>query len=120
MDSPEAMGRDGEHLAARFLTAHGYTILETNWRCPFGEADLVALHGQDLVIVEVKTRRGRGAFDRALEAITPEKQARLVALAEAYHAQLGRDDLGLRVDVVTVTVTPGEICFNVHENAVGW
>jgi putative endonuclease len=120
MDSPEEVGRTGEQLAARFLTTHGYTILEVNWRCPLGEADFIALHGGDMVIVEVKTRRGYGAVDRALAAITPEKQARLVALAEAYYAQLGRDELGMRVDVVTATITPDGIFFKLHENAVGW
>ena len=53
-----AVGRYGEDLAARYLTAEGFVILERNWRCELGEIDIVARDGDALVVCEVKTRRG--------------------------------------------------------------
>ncbi len=59
-DAKRGLGRLGERLAAEKLLSHGYRILERNFRCRCGEIDLVAEDGQDLVFVEVKTRRGTG------------------------------------------------------------
>ena len=49
----------GEKLAAEFLREHGYQILETNYRCPEGEIDIVARYGGSLVFVEVRSKRSR-------------------------------------------------------------
>ncbi len=114
------LGAYGEDQAAEYLKAQGYRILARNWRTPGGEADIVAQQRDDLVIVEVKTRRGVGAEARALASLTPTKQARLLHLAGAYAAEHDLDDLGLRVDVVTVAVTPDGCFIEVYENAVGW
>jgi putative endonuclease len=56
--SRQTFGRVGERLAAQALRERGYRILEQNFRCRYGEIDLVAEDAQDLVFVEVKTRRG--------------------------------------------------------------
>ncbi|MFP4321590.1 MAG: YraN family protein [Anaerolineales bacterium] len=114
------LGRRGEALAAAHLAQLGYAILARNWRCSAGEADIVATHAGDLVIIEVKTRRGVGAEGRALASLTPTKQARLLTLAEGYVAEYALDDLGLRVDVVTVAVMPEGDFIEVYENALGW
>lgn len=54
--SSHEVGRIGEDVCAGFLIKRGYKILERNWHCVFGEADLVALDDEQLVLVEVKTR----------------------------------------------------------------
>src|SRR5258706_11577100 len=51
----QRLGASGERLAASWLEARGYRILDRNWRCPSGELDLVAELADELVIVEVKT-----------------------------------------------------------------
>lgn len=122
MPSEHEFGRHGEATAAAMLQERGYAILEHNWRCELGEADIVALHENELVIVEVKTRHGPFAHDRALESITSQKRARLFRLGEAYYAQ-HEDDLpqldGLRVDVVVVAATSDGSFFEVYPG-VGW
>lgn len=50
------LGKRGELAAARFLERKGYEILETNWTCVAGEADIIALEDDSLCFVEVKTR----------------------------------------------------------------
>ena len=82
-DDRRGLGRRGEDLAARHLAAKGYEILDRNWRCESGELDLVVRDEDDLVFVEVRTRRGQ-ALGSPEESITPAKQARLIDLAQAY------------------------------------
>lgn len=77
----DAVGRFGEELAYRFVVeVLGATVLDTNWRCPSGELDIVALDGDDLVFVEVKTRSTL-AFGDPAEAVHPAKAARIRRLA---------------------------------------
>lgn len=94
------LGRHGEELAARHLAAKEYDIIARNWRCEVGEIDLVARDGGSLAFVEVRTRRGR-ALGSPEESITAAKQARLVALAEAYVQAEGWTG-GWRIDVVAI------------------
>ena len=99
-DDRRELGQRGEDLAARHLSAKGYAIVARNWRCGTGELDLVAQEGNGLVFVEVRTRRGE-EMGTPEESITPAKQARLIALAEAYvqaHDWLG----DWRIDVVAI------------------
>lgn len=101
-----AVGRYGEDVACRFLTALGLQVLERNWRCRHGELDIVALDGATLVVCEVKTRSGARCGTPA-EAVTPEKVRRLRRLAGLWLQQAratGTADAysGLRVDVLAV------------------
>lgn len=98
-------GREGEEAAAAYLRARGYRILERNRRFRAGEIDLVAEEGGFLVFVEVKTRTG-SSFGSAAEAVTLEKQRRLVRLAGLYLAQRGGPPPPCRFDVVTVEPGP--------------
>ena len=110
----------GEKLAADFLEKRGYQIIETNYRCPEGEIDIVARHGDFLVFVEVRTKRSL-EFGRPEESITPAKKERLRAVASRY--QQAHDNLpqSWRIDVVAVELNqkgkPSRI--ELIENAVG-
>lgn len=96
------LGKYGEDLVARHLTSRGFRIIERNWRCPFGEIDLVALERDEVVFIEVKTRRGDG-FGQPEDAVTWEKRAKLRRCAYAY---LGTRDVHLpfRIDIYAVTL----------------
>jgi putative endonuclease len=96
-----AVGDYGERMARGYLTDAGLTILETNWRCPAGEIDIVARDGACLVVVEVKTRRGVG-FGTPVEQVTRAKLGRLRRLACLWLAEHPGSFADIRVDVVGV------------------
>ena len=106
MAAKDVLGRRGEVIAAQHLVASGLTILDRNWRCPQGEIDLVALDGDELVFVEVKTRSSV-RYGHPLEAITAVKLARLRRLASAWcTAHPGRHER-LRIDAIAVIAPYG-------------
>ena len=96
----KSKGRSGEDAAAEFLVAHGYRILARNYRTPSGEADLIAMDGRTLVIVEVKRRDGR-RFGSALSSVDYRKRATLRAVGEDF-AQIAAPGARLRFDVVAI------------------
>ena len=117
-DDRQGLGRRGEELAAQQLAAKGYQILARNWRCETGELDLVAREGECLVLVEVRTRRGR-SMGSPEESITAAKQARLISLGEAYVQENDwRGDW--RIDVVAIEMgRQGRVLrIDHYENAV--
>ena len=117
-DSRRGLGQRGEELAARHLIANGYEMVARNWRCEVGEVDLVVQDGECLALVEVRTRRGR-SMGSPEESITASKQARLIALGEAY-VQAHEWEGDWRIDVVAVEMEPGGRLLRVdhYENAV--
>ena len=91
----------GEKLAQKFLKKRGYRIVETNYRCPEGEIDIVAKHKDYLVFIEVRTKKSR-EFGSPEESITPAKKERMKAAA-AYYQQMHNDLPQLwRIDVVAI------------------
>ncbi|WP_296666012.1 YraN family protein [Demequina sp.] len=99
----DVVGRYGEDLAVRALEGQGWEVVARNWRCAFGELDIVAWDGSDTVFVEVKTRRS-DAFGGALAAVTPSKLRRLRRLAGEWLAAQDGHWPGVRIDVVAVTL----------------
>jgi putative endonuclease len=118
MNAKDLLGRQGEELAADFLTEAGLEMLGRNWRCKDGEIDIVALDGRTLVVCEVKTRSGV-RFGTPLEAITRQKSRRLRRLAVLWVSQHGLFFDQIRIDVVGVLRTsPGEFSIE-HVRGVG-
>lgn len=105
--SRRELGALGERLAKDYLEKHGYYIRETNFRCPLGEIDIVAEHGDQLVFVEVRTRRSQ-KFGTPEESITPAKGKRLIDLATTYIQAHEDQPLSWRIDVVVVEIGPGQ------------
>jgi putative endonuclease len=97
----QGLGRTGERMAGEALIRQGYTVLERNFRCQYGEIDLVAEHAGELVFVEVKTRRGTG-FGRPEEAVTFRKQQKILEVASYYLDVHNCSQRSWRIDVVAV------------------
>ncbi len=95
------IGRRGEALACRHLLSLGYSVLDTNWRSPEGEIDVVAQDGKTIVFVEVKARTSR-RFGLPEEAITRRKRSRLQQAGLAYLDDHGLGDSPWRIDVVAL------------------
>ena len=94
------LGKTGEKLVERYLKEKGYKIVATNYRTPFGEADLVALDGEETVFIEVKTRSGE-AYGTPAEAVTAEKRKRYYKIAQ-YYGLKTREEPNARFDVAEV------------------
>jgi putative endonuclease len=95
----------GEELAVAHLTSHGFEILDRNWRAGHAELDIVAIEGDVVAFVEVKTRRG-GPQD-PLEAISREKRRLMRRAAATWisrHPGVGRE---FRFDAIGVRLPPG-------------
>lgn len=76
----DALGRYGEEVAARYLQGIGMILIDRNWRCEYGEIDIVASENSAFVVCEVKTRSSE-AYGSPFEAITQRKLRRLRQLA---------------------------------------
>jgi len=110
----------GEKLARDFLKERGYHIIETNYRCPEGEVDIVARDKDFLVFVEVRTKTSL-AFGSPEESITPAKKERMRVVASRYLETHDNLPQSWRIDVVAVELDPREKPSRIEiiENAVG-
>jgi putative endonuclease len=113
------LGASGERLAAAALEREGYVVIARNWRCLYGEIDLVAEDGTELVFVEVKTRRGV-RMGSPEEAVTPAKRRKLLASAQTYLAERGEEQRAYRFDVVAIALDDAGrlVAVRVHRNAL--
>ena len=93
-------GKTGEQMAARYLTDKGYIILEHNYRRGHLEIDLIALDGDELVIVEVKSRSDDTTLQPA-SAVNHRKRQSLIRLANEYAKSHNRKE-NVRFDIVTI------------------
>ena len=94
-------GAIGEELAAAFVRARGFLIVERNFRCSAGEIDLIALDDATVVFCEVRTRRS-AAQGGALESVTAMKQRQVVRVASVFLARHRLHAHPVRFDVVAV------------------
>ncbi len=110
------LGQWGERQVRRALERQGVTILAANWRCPYGEIDLIAATEKEIYFVEVKTRRSR-SYMEIREAVDLPKQRRLLLAAESYLQEHPEETRQPRFDVAEVYAPQGmdtfqpEICY---------
>ncbi len=100
-------GQKGEAHVAKLLKRRGFHILEKNYHSRFGEIDIIAKNKEYIVFVEVKTREKEGLV-APFEAITPQKQRRLILTAEQYLAG-NPVNLQPRFDAAAVYTENGKI-----------
>ncbi|MBN1381932.1 MAG: YraN family protein [Deltaproteobacteria bacterium] len=98
-------GKQGEDIAAAYLKKAGYRIIERNYRCIFGEMDIVARDGNTTVFVEVKSRRS-DRFGEPQASVGPAKQKKLSMISMHYLKNKDLLDRNARFDVVAVKLTP--------------
>lgn len=100
----QELGRRGEEAACALLKRRGYVILERNWTCPAGEADIIAKDEDGvLVFIEVKTRT---SLEKGFpsEAVTPRKRSRYERIAGYFLVDYDGDEGRVRFDVVSILV----------------
>jgi putative endonuclease len=106
MASKDELGKAGEKAARIFLIQKGYIILETNWRYRHKEIDIIARDGNEVVIVEVKTRE-EGCLEEPWTAVSNKKIRNLVTAANAW-IQKNRIDFDTRFDVISIVYSGPE------------
>ncbi|NVO19899.1 MAG: YraN family protein [Bacteroidetes bacterium] len=109
------LGKNGENIAANYLTRKGYQIIKRNWRYNRDEIDIIAKDGDWLVIVEVKTRTSDW-FGEPEMAVTRTKQQSLVRAAQGYIMET--DFKGeTRFDVIGILFDKQQVKLNHVEDA---
>ena len=119
MGETSRAGNRGEAAVARYLRQRDYTLLASQWRCRFGELDLVARDRQGtLCFVEVKLR-GSGAIALPREFVDSRKQQNIIRAAKAYIAQECLMEMGydFRFDVAEVLTSEEKTYFRYTEDA---
>ena len=116
VDDRRAVGAKGEELAARFLAAKGFEIVERNYRAGRGEIDLVAREGETLVFVEVKLDR-TGRFGHPAGWVDHKKRRQIVRTALGYLQEHSLGDMDCRFDVVVIRLLPGGMSIEHIPNA---
>lgn len=103
-DNRISLGAKGEKLAVDFLREIGMTIICTNYRCRYGEIDIIAKDRETTVFIEVKSRSGL-AFGTPSAAVTRRKQGQITKVAQHYLVDKSSTDIPLRFDVVAILVS---------------
>lgn len=96
----------GEQLAAAYLTEHGYTIMEKNWRHSRWEVDIIASKDSFLHFIEIKTRRTKN-FGLPEEQVSNKKIQNLINAAEEY-LHLHPEWKHIRFDILAITILKGQ------------
>jgi putative endonuclease len=110
------LGKAGEDFALKSIKKLGYKCIERNYRCALGEIDLIARHGEYLVFIEIKTRKGRDT-GYAKEAVTYRKMRQISKAALYYMKEKGCDNIKSRFDVVAVSINKENPEFEVIQDA---
>ena len=98
-------GMSGEDQAVTYLKREGYRILCRNYRYQRAEIDILAMHCDSLVVVEVKTR-SEAFYESLSDTVSRRKIRRLVRAADHFVRQHGLE-VEVRFDIIQLTGTPG-------------
>ncbi|WP_053957449.1 YraN family protein [Inediibacterium massiliense] len=99
--NPKELGRLGENIAAKHLKKSKYKIITMNYRCHFGEIDIIAYKNDTYVFVEVKTRKNL-SYGRPIEAINQKKKIHLLHTGEYYLQTKHIKDCDFRFDGIEI------------------
>lgn len=99
------LGKAGEEAAIAYLEQNDYVIRHRNWHRGHLELDIVAAKDGELIVVEVKTRKG-GSLVQPQEAVNQQKIKRTVLAADTY-IKIHQIDAPVRFDIISVIGEPG-------------
>ncbi|MDI6618475.1 MAG: YraN family protein [Clostridiales bacterium] len=108
MDSSKDKGDLGEQAAVEYLIKNGYSILQRNFRTRYGEIDIIGRDEDYIAFIEVKTRKNN-EFGLPCEAVTKNKQNKIIRMAMMYISQKRLYGLNFRFDVVETIISNDEI-----------
>ncbi|WP_296114162.1 YraN family protein [uncultured Anaerococcus sp.] len=114
MTRKREIGDFGEEVTCKYLEENGYRILARNYLKPFGEIDIIAIKGEVISFVEVKTRKSDD-FAYAAESVDFYKQQRIKRASQAYLMEKKLTDFFISFDISEVYMDTRKI--NYIENA---
>ena len=114
MTRKREIGDFGEEITSKYLEKNGYRILDRNYSKPFGEIDIIAIKGDVISFVEVKTRKSDD-FAYAAEAVDFYKQERIKRARQAFIMERNLTDFFICFDISEVYLDTRKI--NYIENA---
>lgn len=97
----QQIGKNGEEIAREYLTKQGLTVIQNNYHTRYGEIDLIAKDQDEIVFIEVKTRRSQ-SHGQPQEAVNYSKQKNLILTARLYLKQFNLEESDWRIDVIEV------------------
>ena len=110
------IGDTGEKAAVKYLIKNKFKILETNFRSPFGEIDIIAEYKKELHFIEVKTRSSN-KFGTGKEAVNALKQSKIIKTAQYYICENDLNDINCIFDVADVFICDGKYNIELVQNA---
>ncbi len=115
-EKSKSLGERGEEIAVNFLKKNRYKILFRNYRCKFGEIDIIAQHKKTLAFIEVKTRSSE-AYGLPQEAVQSKKQKKISWVALEFIQRYKLEDRAARFDIVAIQFSGKGYNVNLIENA---
>ncbi len=109
----QSVGHEAETMAADFLQDQGYRIINRNWRCRWGELDLIAQEGETLVFIEVKARSSHD-FGSPEESLTRTKQRKLLKAAWQYLQSANMLESEWRFDLIAIDLNSDREASGIH------
>jgi putative endonuclease len=113
------LGKKGEDIACMYLESQGLEVIERNWQCQSGEADIIAMEDDVLAFIEVKTRRSESTgFPE--DAVTLRKRRKYEKIATDYLFSHDLSSLRVRFDVMALLLSnDGKAFLRHHRDAFG-
>lgn len=110
-------GKEGEDIAVEYLKNIGYNVIERNFECRQGEIDIIALDKDEIVFIEVKTRRNK-KYGLASEAVNDTKKKHLLKAVEYYLYSRNLQDDFIRLDVIEIYLSKDKVYINHIKKAI--
>ena len=117
MYNNQELGKLGEDEAVKYLIKNGCIILDRNYNCAQGELDIVALDKNEIVFVEVKTRRS-AYYGEPAEAVNYYKLKHMISSIKYYLYKRNLEDEFIRIDIIEVYIKQDRIKINHIKNVI--
>ena len=111
MTRRSSFGKWGEDVAAEYLVQQGYTLLERNYRCRYGEIDIIATKNGIITFVEVKTRANL-KYGRPAASVTKAKQNKIHSTGFTYLHSCNQRFKSFHFDVIEILRMDGKTTLN--------
>lgn len=111
MEERKSFGNWGEDQATNYLSNHGYKIIARNYRCRYGEIDIIVSKAKELTFVEVKSRKSL-IFGQPIEAVTTRKQQRIKTTAHFFLQENNTPYKRFHFDVIEILLLQGKLSIN--------